>query len=69
MDWDENHESRFVKWVMDQKTARREEERKLQEQWSILMQEKNSVEEHKRNIETREAKISSKRFDPFGSAT
>jgi hypothetical protein len=42
---------------MDQKRARREEERKLQEQWSILMQEKNSVEEQKRNIESREAKI------------
>jgi hypothetical protein len=58
MDWDENHEARFVKWVLDQKTARREEERKLQEQWQYLIQEKNNVEEQKRNIEAREAKIS-----------
>ncbi|HXX97139.1 MAG TPA: hypothetical protein VEL11_08500 [Candidatus Bathyarchaeia archaeon] len=58
MNWDENHEARFVKWVMDQKTARREEERKLQEQWQYLMQEKNNAEGQKRNIEAREAKIS-----------
>jgi hypothetical protein len=31
MDWDENHESRFVKWVMDQKSIRQKEERKLEE--------------------------------------
>ena len=59
VDWDsdENHQARFVKWVMDQKTARREEERKLQEQWQYLMQEKNNVVEQKRNIEAREGKI------------
>jgi hypothetical protein len=58
MDWDENHEARFVKWVMDEKRRRQDEERKLQEQWSILMQEKNNVGEQKRNIEAREAKLS-----------
>jgi hypothetical protein len=26
MDWDENHEARFVKWVMDQKRIRQREE-------------------------------------------
>jgi len=39
-------------------TARRKEERKLQDQWQYLMQEKNNVGEQKRNIEATEAKIS-----------
>jgi hypothetical protein len=58
MDWDENHESRFVKWVMDQKSIRQKEERKLEEGWRLLVNERNSLEEQKRDIEAREAKIS-----------
>jgi transposase-like protein len=58
MDWDENHESIFVKWVMHQKRIRQQEEHKLEEQWGLLLNERNSLEEQKRNIEAREAKIS-----------
>jgi hypothetical protein len=58
MDWDENHESRFVKWIMDQKRIRQQEEHKLEKQWGLLINERNSLEEQKRNIEAREAKIS-----------
>jgi hypothetical protein len=58
MDWDENHEARFLKWVMDQKSIRQKEERKLEEQWGLLVNERNSLEEQKRNIEAREAKLS-----------
>jgi hypothetical protein len=58
MDWDENHEARFVKWVMDQKSIRQKEERKLEEQWGLLVNERNSLEEQKRNLEAREAKLS-----------
>jgi hypothetical protein len=58
MDWDENHEARFVKWVMDQKKIRQQEERKLEEGWRLLVNERNGLEEQKRNIEAREAKLS-----------
>ncbi|MGC2575261.1 MAG: hypothetical protein WA364_27460 [Candidatus Nitrosopolaris sp.] len=57
IDWDENHQARFVKWVMDQKKIRQQEERKLQEQWGILVQEKNNLEQQKRDLEVREASL------------
>jgi hypothetical protein len=58
MDWDENHEARFVKWVLNQKSIRQKEERKLEERWGLLVNERNSLEEQKRNLEAREAKLS-----------
>ncbi len=58
MNWDENHEARFVKWVMHQKSIRQKEERKLEEQWGLLVNERNSLEEQKRNLQAREAKLS-----------
>jgi hypothetical protein len=57
MDRDENHEARFVRWVMDEKKRRQQEERKLQEQWGILVQEKNNLEEQKRNFEAKVAEV------------
>jgi len=57
VDWDENHEARFVKWVMDDKKRRQEGERKLEEQWALLVNERNSLEEQKRNLEAREPKL------------
>jgi orotate phosphoribosyltransferase-like protein len=58
IDWDENHQARFVKWVMDEKKRRQEEERKLEEGWRLLVNERNSLEEQERNLEAREAKHS-----------
>src|SRR5262245_27402418 len=58
IDWDENHQERFVKWVFDQKRTRQQEERKLQEQWGILNIERNNLEEQKRDLEAREVKLS-----------
>jgi hypothetical protein len=43
---------------MSEKRIRQESERKLQEEWGILVQEKNNLEEQKRNLEHREAKLS-----------
>src|SRR5215831_6114886 len=43
---------------MYQKKIRQQEERKLQEQWGILVQEKNNLEQQKRDLEVREAKLS-----------
>ena len=34
-----------------------EEERKLQEQWGYLIQERNNLEDQKSNLEAREAKL------------
>src|SRR5215472_2214691 len=31
LDWDENHEAMFVKWVLNQKRIRQQEEQKLEE--------------------------------------
>jgi hypothetical protein len=58
MNWDENNEARFVKWVTDQKSIRQKEERKLEEGWRLLVNEKNSLEEHRINLEATEAKLS-----------
>jgi hypothetical protein len=58
MDWDENHEARFVKWVLDQKRIRQREEHKLEEEREILYQERSSIEDQKRVLEAREAKLS-----------
>src|SRR5215472_15491580 len=59
IDWDddENHQARFVKWVLNQKKIRQQEERKLEEGWRLLVNERNSLEEQKRNLEAREAKL------------
>ena len=58
-DWDndENHQARFVKWVLNEKKIRQQEERKLEEGWRLLVNERNSLEEQKRNLEAREAKL------------
>jgi len=58
MDWDESHEAIFVKWVMNQKRIRQREEHKLEEERAILYQERCSIEEQKKALETREAKLS-----------
>jgi hypothetical protein len=58
MDWDENHDTRFVKWVMDQKRIRQQEEHKLEEEKAILYQERSSIEVQKTVLEAREAKLS-----------
>ena len=58
MDWDENHEARFVKWVLDQKRIRQREEHKLEEERAMLYQERSSMDDQKRVLETREAKLS-----------
>jgi hypothetical protein len=57
MDW-ENHEARFVKWVLDQKRIRQREEHKLEEERAMLYQERSSIEDQKRVLEAREAKLS-----------
>ncbi len=58
IDWDSNHQARFVKWVMSEKRRRQESERQLREQWGFLVQERNYLEEQKRNLEAREARLS-----------
>src|SRR5215472_16138283 len=59
IDWDddEDHQARFVKWVLNEKKIRQQEERKLEEGWRLLINERNSLEEQKRNLEAREAKL------------
>ena|SRR5215831_5668430 len=57
MDWDENHEARFVKWVMDQKRIRQREEHKLEQEREILYQERCNIEEQKKALGTRESKL------------
>lgn len=57
IDWDSNYQARFVRWVMYEKKRRQESERKLQEQWGILIQERNNLEAAKRDLEAREAKL------------
>jgi hypothetical protein len=57
IDWDENHETRFVKWVMDQKRIRQQEEHKLEEERARIYQERSSIEDQKRVLEVREAKL------------
>jgi hypothetical protein len=59
IDWDddEDHQARFVKWVLNQKKIRQQEQRKLEEGWRLLVNERNSLEEQKRNLEAREAKL------------
>src|SRR5215472_17207607 len=59
IDWDddEDHQARFVKWVLNEKKIRQQEERKLEEGWRLLVNERNRLEEQKRNLETREAKL------------
>jgi len=49
IDWDSNYQARFVRWVMYEKKRRQESERKLQEQWGILIQERNNLEAAKRS--------------------
>jgi hypothetical protein len=58
MDWDENHEAMFVKWVLNQKRIRQQEEQKLEEERAMLYQERCSIEDQKRVLEAREAKLS-----------
>jgi orotate phosphoribosyltransferase-like protein len=58
IDWDSNHQTRFVKWVMYEKKLRQGEERKIQEQWGGLLQERNSLEDLKRDLDARETKLS-----------
>ncbi|MGC2575446.1 MAG: hypothetical protein WA364_28395 [Candidatus Nitrosopolaris sp.] len=55
MDWDENHEARFVKWLMDQKRIRQREEHRRGESDVIL--ERCNIEEQKKAIGTRESKL------------
>jgi len=43
---------------MDQKKIRHDEERKLEEQWGFLIQERNNLEEQKMVLQKREKKYS-----------
>ena len=59
IDWDseKNWERRFFKSIMDEKKIRQEEERKLEEQRGHLIQERYNIEEQKKALEAREAKL------------